>query len=664
MDEMEKQDVASNSTLPVEDKADAYNFQKYGICPKPRESEDSAFDYTCMPPPMTPKGPTIEPIFEPECVLAVKAAIQKCRFGISMPISEFRVWFDAIRSNDTETISTILEELGEDERHRILNAPFAYNVQSWKSSDVELGNLFFLPTILAAAFQAVDALELLHEKGASIYSRDVGGHNIIHALCQLSSFIPSQEANYVQIYELILKLTKDPVAWKRLLVTENEAGLRPLELAAKFGTFTLFERILNTEGVYKTYLGNFGLFHTAFYDMTEYEFYGKVNRRLQCPLRFFLYLQRNDLKRDDCKKLMNSEVMQKWMSKRIVETRPFLIVWFIFRLVLVALFFISSGHERLQYIMEADLADACGGADKDKTSELPLKQTVYQTMLTICILATGCVITFDILDLTINYICKRAKQQLYKRPGETSPYVVQWVLYRTLHTIMLVCMFSYVIIVYLHVYHGLETKELRTYMGVIHTVICFLVTWSFLYFAQFLPFMSYFVLALQRLLPTICTCGLLFFVVYASFSTAVYYLEGYPCEARSLQYLTGFFTSLSNSATINKAWEQEEGTVILLYILFAFISFIFMLAFIILVIIFAIKLSFCSDVDIIRQLQCLDASVTIDHRIGWLFYAPCRQSKTSQHGIFYINEATKEDTDNNIVTENANEQKRWQNVNV
>lgn len=585
-----------------------------------------------------------------------------------MPISEFRVWFDAIRSNDIETISIILEELGEEDRHRILNAPFAYNVQSWKSSDVELGNLFFLPTILAAAFQAVEALELMLEKGASIFSRDVGGHNIIHALCQLSSFIPSQEGNYVEIYGLVLKLAKEPVAWKRLLFTENEAGLRPLELAAKFGTFTLFERIINTEGVYKTYLGNFGLFHTAFYDMSEYEFSGKQSRRLQSPLKFFLYLQRGDLKRDDCKKLMNSEVMQKWISKKIVETRPFLILWFLFRLGLVVLFFVLSGHERLEYVMEAGLAGKCGAADdKDTTAktdsaELPLKRSIFQTIVTICILATGCVITCDVLDLAINLTCKRTRQQMYKRPGEGTPYLVQWVLYRTLHTIMLVSMFSYLVIVYLHSYQhdGREIKELRIYMGVIHTLVCFLVTWSFLYFAQFLPFMSYFVLALQRLLPTICTCGVLFLFVYASFSTAVYYLEGYPCDVRGLQYLTGFFTTLSGTATINKAWEHEEGTVIFLYILFAIIAFIFTLAFIILVIIFAIKLSFCKDVEIIRRLQCLDAALTIEYRVGWLFFNPCRQSKSSKQGIFYVNEATKEETDN-VVVESDNQSKQWPN---
>ncbi len=73
------------------------------------------------------------------------------------------------------------------------------------------------------------------------------GNNVFHVLVVNSLVQPHRERQMADSFRHLVSILPEPEV-KTLLLTENDQGLRPLELAAHVGTFLMFEIIMETKG--------------------------------------------------------------------------------------------------------------------------------------------------------------------------------------------------------------------------------------------------------------------------------------------------------------------------------------------------------------------------------------------------------------------------------
>ena len=76
---------------------------------------------------------------------------------------------------------------------------------------------------------------------------------------------------------------------RKLFFSEDQKGMRPLELACDLGTFPMIKRILTVDGVYRFPRSTPSLRRYVWYDVTDYEIFGGKSRHsLSPPYSHFL----------------------------------------------------------------------------------------------------------------------------------------------------------------------------------------------------------------------------------------------------------------------------------------------------------------------------------------------------------------------------------------
>jgi hypothetical protein len=176
---------------------------------------------------------------------------------------------------------------------------------------------FSLPIILAAVHGDLEIVDLLCDDGASIYSKDVEGDNVIHALIWIAAFKPEKEKDLCVMFEKLMTLASTDENKKRLLIVEDIDGLRPFELASKLGTFLLFGRIVETEGVYKVVVAVSPIARKVRYDISEYESSGPNGRAMLSPLNFLRYMRDDEIEKEGAVEIFKHPAMAKWIDSKL-----------------------------------------------------------------------------------------------------------------------------------------------------------------------------------------------------------------------------------------------------------------------------------------------------------------------------------------------------------
>ena len=184
----------------------------------------------------------------------------------------FEYWLEALKTDQADTIQEILKGCTPSARDLLINGKFLYNKDGnhWLAFSVEAcksviqGTMWFRPLVLLIASRAIKTLQLLlndtHKETTDVFIRDDGDSNILHALI-LSSKCTTLEDEFICMYQYITNAL-DFETKKSLLMQENCAGLRPLELcveSAQLGLFLVHDSIFNN---YLNFLTNFDILYS------------------------------------------------------------------------------------------------------------------------------------------------------------------------------------------------------------------------------------------------------------------------------------------------------------------------------------------------------------------------------------------------------------------
>ena len=188
-------------------------------------------------------------------------------------IREFQFWFDTIEQDNFQAVEEILHHCNERQKRVFIDGRFVFNIPEDSLKSVKHDTLpcaFERPLVLAAVFRSKEVLKIFLRYKGDVFIQDINASTVLHGIIWAVALNPSLELEYTAIYELLINtLTKDQK--KHLIFLEDSEGLRPIELATRLCTFGLFQKILDTEGVYLYNKGHLGGYVCTWFDVTDYE---------------------------------------------------------------------------------------------------------------------------------------------------------------------------------------------------------------------------------------------------------------------------------------------------------------------------------------------------------------------------------------------------------
>jgi hypothetical protein len=341
------------------------------------------------------------------------------------------------------------------------------------------------PLSVCAACVSRSALRVLIQHGCRVCQQDPrDGYTLLHALVALAVYEPHKEAPLMELYELIRQLIPSETI-KQLLHTENNEGFRPLEFAAKEGQYGLLWAMYNTEGVYLARHEVRGGVEYKWYDITEYETYGKGQ---QCrwswsPLLSIMMMDKERFTQQSTLHFLHSQFLTKWLqAKRNCTFIPILFLFFL-RSIHIGVFYCYQIAVPLNDSHRNSSGESCTAIDLSGTSRLIIQ--AYLMMYSCCSLlfSVGMYAFYRIVH-------KNVFRMLYKLNGVKSLaldlniyHFSSWVF----HALVLVGA------PYMHVPQSTASHLLNVCMSA-----C--LVWHILYMAQLLGSIGNFVIMMQAVM--------------------------------------------------------------------------------------------------------------------------------------------------------------------
>ena len=187
--------------------------------------------------------------------------------------------------------------------------------------------------LIVARCASVHLIPLFLKYDVDVFVQDEDGNNFVHTLVVMAALNPSQKENCAEAFETLMMHT-DTDSRLKLLYQENKQGLRPLELAAKFGCWNMMEEIYSVDNIYlknKEILTPLTLQH---HSVTEYT---DVSRMFKSPLFYLLNMSKeNALQLTKCNSVLI--FLDTWAQTHIKTVKPFIILQFVFKTVFSILY--------------------------------------------------------------------------------------------------------------------------------------------------------------------------------------------------------------------------------------------------------------------------------------------------------------------------------------
>ena len=167
-----------------------------------------------------------------------------------MPSS--KVWCDAIIRDDIDAVEEILSALDTDDLWKLLHGNIDLDecIAMLKARHKEeiFGSCPGNAWSLAVASGALGVIKMLvRDYNINVHQIDHRGDNAIHAMIRAAHRRPQMEEHLAKTYSVLCNLLPLEDTGK-LLNTENEDGLRPLEFSVLLATFQILNVIFSTKG--------------------------------------------------------------------------------------------------------------------------------------------------------------------------------------------------------------------------------------------------------------------------------------------------------------------------------------------------------------------------------------------------------------------------------
>ncbi len=181
------------------------------------------------------------------------------------------------------------------------------------------------------------------------------GNNFVHVLVVMDMHNPQNTGCYIQLFQILKKSLKHSDL-KKLLMHENKQGLRPMELAAKYGCWPMFLSLfacLSTERVRCAHaVINYHL-------ITEYEEHSRMSKS---PLSFLQDIDMDTLA-DLAERNLIPDLLKTWSQFHIQSQNPlvyFVVVWYVIIPGLFAVFdsYVASVSDNFEFHVDGSFNDS------------------------------------------------------------------------------------------------------------------------------------------------------------------------------------------------------------------------------------------------------------------------------------------------------------------
>ena len=380
--------------------------------------------------------------------------------------------------------------------------------------------------------------------GATIKIRE-NESSLLHALCWASYFDPLKEANCAIIFQTITDML-DQTELVIMMNASDDEGQRPLELAAKLGTFLLFNDMLNSTR-YRRIGERFGAFTEYIYTISEYD----SDRSQKSPLQYFINTQVSDIHKPGFDSLFKSKVIMKWIRHKLESKMSIIRIWFLMRVIctLVILWTLTDVENSLEKdgncTVKYRIHEIANGDISSKASSLFLVVTT-DLLQTLFLLS-------DLFDCGYYIVKRRNILAQYVRPQRGNYfYLLDNGIHHAIRSLMTLCITIWLVFGFYSVRVNGEINEsdMELWLGFIYIAAVFLSVISILFFLQFVPYIGHLVIGLRVALKTFMSCFVLNIMLFIAFTTLFALLAKLSCypveddQSKDFSYLEAIYFSL------------------------------------------------------------------------------------------------------------------------
>ena len=420
---------------------------------------------------------------------------------------------------DTENVFRAVEY--EQGIEHLTDLSLSMKLDNQKSKEIHFLQLFQLPISLATLSLKNDCLELLLDNGASLFSVDTNGNNIIHTLVLLSK----RDATFAtQTYKCILSRIQSVDAKYNLVVAENKAGFTPLDLAAKELCVEFISVLLQTDGIYRITTLDCGPFQHVLYDISRYENKGS-NKLPHHFLQHLSFVYEDDLEQFVHCQLFETEPIKTWVKYKHAKYRLPQVFWSMCWLLYYLLFSLQTAvyYHTDDHLIEVHIA-------------------IILVILAVLTSAEGlyafCVQRHMLKEVILRFNSK----------GIPVAFEYHYIVF---HGIFNICVLT---IETLHLSHH-ECLGHEVMFTVLYVVACLSGCTALLFFTQFFQRMGHLLILIDRMLWDIILFIITWSLIFISFGLTFTILHSDPMCHKDLQMdtnsntnssgTTGMFRSLS-----------------------------------------------------------------------------------------------------------------------
>ncbi len=536
-------------------------------------------------------------------------------------------WICAIICDDHVAVSSILNTVNGYEKHRLINGIFENaDIEDIPKKKTGHGNIHVFtvcnPWSLAVSFSSVQVMEVFLSHGADIFQVDNGGNNALHKLVEFAFMNLDEEEKLTDTYDFLIHRL-GPECIVRLLMMENKNQLRPLELAAHLGTFTLFQAILETGNVYLVKEEICGVKKLQYFDVTEYEAFRPNTRRSQSPVNLLMCLDRctiSEKNREKTKKAFDSQPLCAWLDANFRANKLYIFIWAFTRIAFSVLFYLTDfqpvivSHLKNNLTFSNASLTSCSGSFFS-----PDEHFIFMMILSI---ASMVMVIYDVRDIVKHIIQWKqgVENRLLKTPRGDKSIILHYQFYRGIHFVTCICIFVLLMWVWMYIlgfnYINLDAGFLLISVASVGSV------WGSLYFIQILPSVGYFVISIERMIRDLVQFICVFVIFHFSFTYA--FIKLLDVSARTgecpvhfssmTESFYGTFMIMLNMINLRKYNSADNTSLYTLHVLYVFMAAILLINF--LVATFSSSYSEVSlNKHVISRIQALSLATVVENRI-------------------------------------------------